>query len=252
MKTIRNQFIAICLSLFVFTACEKEAGDLVEIKTVDLESLALGSASYWNGSDGTGGFNSADIEFGNNYTALYGSWDGFVYSQKADITTADYSNQYSVFDGANGTNKFALYYPPFGADTYASFPAGAEYTVKSLSICNSTYTALTIKNGDPSFAKKFGGTSGNDKDWFKMSVIGFNAAGDSVKSVDFYLADYRTDDNSKDYIVNKWTTIDLSSLGKINKFTFRFASTDTGAWGMNTPAYVCVDNIKYEIVTPRL
>ncbi len=251
MKTIKNQFIAICLGLFVFTACEKEAGDLVEVKTVDLESLTLGSVSYWNGSDGTGEFNSAGLKFGNNYTALYGSWDGFVYSQKADITTANYSNQYSVFDGTNGTNKFALYYPPFGADTYASFQSGAEYTVKSLSICNSTYTALTIKNGDPSFAKKFGGASGNDKDWFKMSVIGFNAAGDSVKSVDFYLADYRSDDNSKDYIVNKWTTIDLSSLGKINKFTFRFASTDTGEWGMNTPAYVCIDNIKYEVVTPR-
>lgn len=251
MKTINNQFIAVCLSLFVFTACEKEASDLVEIKTVDLESLALGSTSYWNGSDGIGGFKSNGIEFSNNYTALYGSWDGFVYSQKADITTASYNNQYSVFDGANGTNKFALYYPPFGADTYASFPAGAEYLVKSISVCNSTYTALTIKNGDPSFAKKFGGTTGNDKDWLKMTVVGFNTAGDSVKSVDFYLADYRSDDNSKDYIVNKWTTIDLSSLGKINKFTFRFASTDTGAWGMNTPAYACIDNIKYEIVTPR-
>jgi len=250
MKTIKNQFIAIVLSLFVFTACEKEQGDLAEIKTVDLESLSLGSTSYWNGSDKTGEFNDLGIKFQNNFDATYSSWAGFIYSQKADITNAGWDNQYSVYDGANGTNKFALYYPPFGADAFASFSVGAEYNIKSVSICNSTYTALSIKNGD-SYSKKFGGTSGNDKDWFKMTVIGFNAVGDSVKSLDFYLADYRSDDNSKDYIVNKWTTVDLSSLGKINKFTFRLTSTDSGAFGMNTPAYVCIDNIKYEVVTPR-
>ncbi|HEY3390905.1 MAG TPA: DUF4465 domain-containing protein [Prolixibacteraceae bacterium] len=251
MKNIKNQLIAIFLVAFLFTACEKEKGDIVETKTVDFETLMTGGTMFWNGSDGAGNFSSNGLKFDNNFSAAYSSWDGFAYSQKADIATSTYSNQYSVYDGANGANKFAMYYPPFGADAFASFPAGSEYTVKSASVCNSTYAALTMKNGDPSFAKKFGGASGNDKDWFKMTVIGYNAAGDSVKSVDFYLADYRSDVNSNDYIVNKWTTVDLSSLGKINKFTFRFTSTDNGDWGMNTPAYVCLDNIKYEIVTPR-
>jgi hypothetical protein len=251
MKVIKFQLIAIFLGLFIFNACKKEEGDLVETKTVDFENLTPGTLSYWNGADGTGEFISAGVSFRNNYSVAYGSWDGFVYSQKADISAPGYDNQYSVFDGANKTNKFSIYYPPFGGDAFASFPATKEYQVKSISICNSTYTALTMKNGDPSFAKKFGGTSGNDKDWFKMTVIGFNAAGDSVKSVDFFLADYRFDDNTKDYIINKWTTVDLSSLGKINKITFRFKSTDNGTWGMNTPAYVCLDNLKYEVVTPR-
>ena len=83
-----------------------------------------------------------------------------------------------------------------------------------------------------------------------MTVVGYNAAGDSVKSVDFYLADYRFDNNSLDYIVDKWTTVDLTLLGKINKLTFRFSSSDNGNWGMNTPSYVCLDNLKYEVVTP--
>lgn len=250
MKNIRNQFIAIVLGLLVFTACQKEEGDLVETKTVDLENLTLGSTSYWNGSDGTGEFICAGLKFQNNFNATYSSWDGFIYSQKADVTTAGYNNQYSVFDGSNATNKFAIYYPPFGADAFASFSAGTEYNMKSVSVCNSTYTALSMKNGDASFSKKFGGTSGNDKDWFKMTVVGFNLAGES-KTVEFYLADYRSDDNSKDYIINKWTAVDLTSLGKINKMTFRFTSTDNGVYGMNTPAYVCLDNLKYEIVTSR-
>lgn len=250
MKNIKNQFIAIALGLLVFTACHKEEGDSVETKTVDLESLTLGSTLYWNGSDGTGEFNASGIKFQNNFNSAYSSWDGFGYSQKADITTSGISNQYSVFDGANGTNKFAIYYAPYLGDAFASFPTGSEYLVSSVSVCNSTYTALSMKNGD-SYSKKFGGTTGNDKDWFKMTAIGYNAAGDSVKSVEFYLADYRFDDNSKDYIVNKWTTFDLTSLGKINKMTFRFTSTDNSTWGMNTPAYVCLDNLKYEIVTLR-
>jgi hypothetical protein len=248
MKNIKNQFFAVALGLLVFSACNKD-GNLVETKTVDFENLTIGSSLYWNGSDGTGVFNSVGVSFKNNFNTTYGSWDGFAYSQKADILTPGINNQYSVYDATNGTNKFALYFPPFGADAFASFPAGIEYTIRSISACNSSYTALSMKNGD-NYSKKFGGTTGNDKDWFKMTAIGYNAAGDSVKSVDFYLADYRFDDNSKDYIINKWTTVDLSSLGKINKMTFRLSSTDNSAWGMNTPAYVCLDNLKYEVVTP--
>jgi len=251
METIKKQLIAISLCLVFFTACEKEEGDLVEIKTADLESLTTGSVSYWNGSDKTGEFNSSGIKFQNNFDASYSSWGGFGYSQKADISTSGVGNQYSVYDAGNGTNKFAIYYAPYTGDAFASFPLGAEYMISSVSVCNSTYTALCMKNGDTGFSKKFGGTTGNDKDWFKMTIIGFNVAGDSVKSVDFYLADYSSDDNLKDYIINKWTTVDLRPLGKINKMTFRFTSTDNGAWGMNTPAYACLDNIKYEIVTPR-
>jgi len=249
MKNTKNLFFAVVLGLLVFSACHKDV-NLIETKTVDFESLPVGSSSYWNGSDGTGLFISEGVSFKNNFNTSFGSWDGFVYSQKADILTQGYANQYSVYDPTNGSNKFALYYPPFGADAFASFSAGSEYQIKSISICNSTYAALSMKNGDASFSKKFGGTTGNDKDWFKVTAIGYNAVGDSVKSVDFYLADYRFDDNSKDYIVSKWTTVDLSSLGKINKMTFRLSSTDNSSWGMNTPAYVCLDNLKYEVVKP--
>lgn len=251
MKIIKNQIIALTLGMLVFTACEKENGDLVETKTVDFENLTPGNLSYWNGSDGAGDFSLQGLKFQNNFDATYSSWGGFGYSQKADISTSGVDNQYSVFEGANGNNKFAIYYAPYQGDAFASFSTGSEYLIRSVSVCNSTYAALSMKNGDASFSKKFGGATGNDKDWFKMTVIGFNAAGDSVKSADFFLADYRFDDHTKDYIINKWTKVDLTSLGKINKITFRFYSTDNSTWGINTPAYVCLDNIKYEVVTSR-
>jgi hypothetical protein len=249
---MKKQLALSLLILISFVACKKDNGDVVLTKTVGFEGLSLGASGYWNGADGSGKFTSNGVTFSNSFSSSYGSWDSFAYSQKADVANGSYTNQYSVFDAANGLNKFAIYYPPFDGDAFASFAKDSVYKVTTVSVCNSTYTALTLKNGDPSFAKKFGGASGNDKDWYKMTVVGFGAKGDSLKSVEFYLADYRFDDNSKDYIVKNWTNLDLSSLGKVNKLTFRFSSTDNGTWGMNTPSYVCLDNLKYEVVIPGI
>ena len=244
MKQFRISAALLVVVIFL-GSCHKKDAENVEIKTIDFENLNTGTQGYWNGSDLAGNFTTTGMTFSNGYNSSWGSWDGFAYSQKADVLTAGFGNQFSVYDASNGSNKFAIYYPPFGADAYASFSAGAEKVIRSISVCNSTYTALSMKAGD-SFAKKFGGPTGNDQDWFKMTVIGYNAAGDSVKAVNFYLADYRFTAPSADYILNKWTTVDLRTLGKVNKITFRFSSSDNGANGMNTPAEVCLDNIKYE------
>jgi hypothetical protein len=248
MKDLKIQLFAVLVCFSIFTSCKKENGDNVVTKTVDFEDLSVGNSGYWNGSDGSGSFVASGITFPNNYNVTYSSWEGFAYSQKSDVLTSGVGNQFSVYDAANGANKFGIYYPPFGSDMFIGFAGETQNTFKSVSVCNSTYAALSMKNGDI-FAKKFGGSSGNDQDWFKMTFIGYNAAGDSVSSKDFYLADYRFSDNSMDYILNKWTIVDLTSLGKINKLTFRFSSTDMNGIWLNTPAIVCLDNIKYEVVT---
>jgi hypothetical protein len=116
--------------------------------------------------------------------------------------------------------------------------------VKSVDVCNNTYAALSMKNGD-SYCKKFGGTTGSDPDWYSVTLNGYDKNGQKVGSVTCYLADFRFADSSKDFIVNKWTTIDLSSLGKIHQLAFEFGSSDSGAYGINTPTYVCLDNIRY-------
>ncbi|QZE15283.1 DUF4465 domain-containing protein [Halosquirtibacter laminarini] len=52
------------------------------------------------------------------------------------------------------------------------------------------------------YAKKFGGTSGDDKDWLKLIVRGCDAANKETGKTETYLADYRFDDNTKDYILD--------------------------------------------------
>jgi len=66
------------------------------------------------------------------------------------------------------------------------------------------------------------------------------------------LADFRFEDNSMDYIVDEWTFIDVSSLGggssiPKTQLVFTLSSTDNGQFGMNTPAYFCLDDITIDI-----
>ena len=59
--------------------------------------------------------------------------------------------------------------------------------------------------------------------------------GAQVATKDFYLA------QNGEYVVG-WTYVDLSELGEIDGLTFEMSSSDTGTYGMNTPAYFAMDN----------
>jgi hypothetical protein len=103
-----------------------------------------------------------------------------------------------------------------------------------------------MRDGDQ-FAKKFGGDSGNEKDFFKLEIQGFRGTA-ATGSVDFFLADYRFDNNSQDYLVDQWTRVNLSSLGPVDSLQFALSSSDVGQFGMNTPAYFAMDRIEFSAV----
>ena len=68
-----------------------------------------------------------------------------------------------------------------------------------------------------------------------------------TEKIEFYLSDYRFEDNSKDYIIKTWQWIDLSSLGLIDSLLFSVESSDVGAYGINTPTYFAADDIHVAI-----
>ena len=123
--------------------------------------------------------------------------------------------------------------------------AGVDFAAPTLLnsayFTNTTYAALSMQNGD-GFAKKFGGLTGDDPDYFKLTITGFNGA-TMTGSVDFFLADFRFANNSQDYIVTDWTSVSLSGLGAVTRLGFEVASSDVGQWGMNTPAYFAMDTL---------
>jgi hypothetical protein len=156
-------------------------------------------------------------------------------------------NQYAAFPGggANGSRNYAIAY-----NNGAYFNLPNETRLSSVSLANSTYTALSMRNGD-AFSKKFGGASGNDPDFFRVSLNGFDGlagTGSLLGSITIPLADFTFADNSQDYILADWLTVDLSSIAAARSVALSFSSSDVGAFGINTPTYVALDNLILTVV----
>ncbi|HOU30718.1 MAG TPA: DUF4465 domain-containing protein [Bacteroidales bacterium] len=232
-------FATLLISAVVIISCQKEK---VETDIVDFEELPLDDSGVWNGSDGSGGFRSGNIFFVNHYNSLYQAWSGFAYTNHSDTVTGDYTNQYSSITGSGFDNslKYGVFYFSGIPDTIV-FEIPEKVT--DIALCNTTFTYKAVKNGTV-FSKKFGGDSGNDPDWLKVTLTPISEEGIALGYVDVYLADFRYTDNKYDYISNVWISIDLSQFGFIKRLKFEMSSSDSGEWGMNTPAYVCIDNIK--------
>jgi hypothetical protein len=104
-----------------------------------------------------------------------------------------------------------------------------------------------MRDGDPNgFSKQFGGDDGNDPDFFMLTIKGFNTQGQLIDSINFNLADYSFGDNTQDYIINEWTTVDLSALGEVLSLEFSLSSSDFNQFGILTPAFYCIDNLTFE------
>jgi len=237
--------------LFIISTCAVLSflisGNQSKAQTIsDFEGLTLPADSFWNGSDFTGGFNDGNAFFTNTflYDSLYGGYwaSGFAYSNMKDSTNGSYTNLYSVHAGV-------------GCDDSPNYAVGQNYAMLKLTgngagkvvhgfyVSNTTYAALSMQNGD-AFAKKFGGVSGDDPDWFKLSITGYLAGNPIEDTTHFYLADYRFSDNSQDYILKTWEWVSLQSLGNLDSLIFLLSSSDTGQFGMNTPPFFCLDNFK--------
>jgi hypothetical protein len=205
------------------------------------EDLGLPADSFHSNTP----FTSNGAEFNNIFPDFgIGYWEGFAYSSKTDTTTAGSANQFSAIagHGAGNSSTYGVGFVGFTISPVITLPAGTNPS--SIDVTNTTYTYLSMRDGDQ-FAKKFGGASGNDPDFFVMTITGRDDSNTIVNHVDFYLADYRFADNAQDYLIHDWTTVDLSSLAGSRTLTFSLASSDTGQFGMNTPAYFALDNVSF-------
>ena len=209
------------------------------VATLDELPLA-GADTFWNGSDLSGGFTSAGIHFNNDYNTNFNSWSGFAYSNVDDTTTPEFDNQYAAFSGTDfsGEGNYAVgFYSSFDPQTVITLPQ--ETLALGFYAVNTTYAGLSMQDGDD-FAKQF---TAEDEDWFLLTIEGFNTLGVSQGIVDFYLADFQSDDPADHYILADWAWVDLTALGDaVETLEFSLTSSDEGEFGMNTPAYFAMDN----------
>jgi len=211
--------------------------------TASFESFNLAPESFLNGEDGVGNFRDESIVLYNDYNTNFQSWSGWAISNVTDNTTAGFGNQYSCIAG-QGNEGSAHYATTFvlGESTIFNDKNTGEPYFQSLFVNNATYAYISMTEGD-AFAKKFGGETGDDPDFFLLTIKAYENGMLSNDSIDFYLADYRFEDNSLDYIVDEWTYINITKFATADSLTMTLSSSDVGTFGMNTPAYFCIDDI---------
>ena len=158
-------------------------------------------------------------------------YSAMTVSNETANTSTGWAEPYRSAKGGafEGTN-FAVWNMNYYGDDVVSFET--PHVFPGFWVNNTAYAVTSMCNGD-SYAKKF-----EQDDWFKLTITGLDKEGEAG-SVDFYLA--------KDgKYVNEWTYVDLSGLGELVGVSFSMSSSDSSDWGMNTPAYFCLDNFGAE------
>ena len=225
-------------------SCKKDeikipATPLKTTYTIDFEDLTIPDKGYLDSIQG--GLAIQGFTFENTYLFddYYKYWyfsKGFALSNLVDVYSSGFNNLYATYAGSGALNSknYLL------ATDNAGVKLPSTSQLLSIAITNSTYAALSMKNGD-GFAMKF---TGKDKDFFKVWIKGYSI-GKVKDSMEVYLADFQYTDSSLNFIQKEWKIVDLSKFIGVDSLNFQLESTDNGQWGINTPGYFAIDNIKF-------
>jgi Domain of unknown function (DUF4465) len=234
---IKTLYSFIILLLAILVSCTDE--DTFRTEVADFEGFELTEQSYWIGSDASEQFHDGNKIFNNVYYPDWNSWSGFAYSNVENSIIYNDIAKYAAIAGwgAEKSENYACVHQ--FEKVVIDFVQMEEPRV--VRITNSTYTYFAIKYGYD-YAKKFGGRDGSEPDWFKLTITGIGYSNEITGTVDFFLADYRFDNNEDDYIVGNWNYVDLRDLGIVKSLEFELSSSDAG-----TPLYFCMDDLKGRI-----
>lgn len=162
-----------------------------------------------------------------------------------DRSQGDYTRQLSVYStdpnavygGHNGSKNFCIHFGYVDFFSFSSnlpelkFADGKERVVDHMYVMMTTYTAHSLLDGDG-----FTPAAGED-DWFGLEAAGFDTEGRETGRVSMTLF------GSGRKMIQEWTKLDLSPLGKVASIKFNCAGSMKGSWGLNTPAYFAYDDV---------
>jgi len=238
---VMKKLVIMCISIFFVTTVWAS-----DAAISDLEDLDLAPDSYWTGAELQPGETEVEGSFTSGiatYSNLRGYddvwdfdyWAGFAYSNLADTETSGFAGQYMAIpgSGAKSSDTYALGYCSTISNFLPIITLSDPQTLRGAFFTNTNYAYYSMLNGD-GFAKKF-----EEGDWFKLTITGKDEAETVTGTVEFLLADGSD-------IVSQWTWVDMSTLGDVKTLEFSLSSSDTGDWGMNTPAYFAMDRLEAE------
>ena len=255
-------FVAALLSVSSVANAQDNSEVKVEDATVaTFDDLTLKPESHWAGpadnavevegawgsKNMVGTFKSGSYEFVNSFTPEWSSWTGCSYSNMTATSFASYvTDQWNsaAGHGANGSANYCVLYgnsiPNMPMEIIKVLDGGAEgRIIAGMNITNSAWVVECVKNGNGA-ANKF-----KQGSWFKVIFTG-TKADKSTASVEYYLADYRSENEADWTCLTDWAWLDLSSLGKVVSLSISFDGTDKSYGYLNTSTYVCIDNVGCE------
>ncbi|NQV52592.1 MAG: DUF4465 domain-containing protein [Flavobacteriales bacterium] len=226
--------------------------------TLTFESYDLDLDTFLNGQD-TNVLNEECFHWECEYDTSFGGYwaSGVAVSTMRDDSTGQFTNLYSSKAGS-GRQSESYGVVSASTETFLNVSEncyGWEAGIRWMGgyVSNASYTYYSMLNGDQ-FAKKFGGAAGDDPDYLFIRFNFYDYMGGENNSAadshfDFYLADFRFEDNSQDYILDDWTFVELNDFPAYehggHRVSMQLFSSDTGAFGINTPAYFCLDDLMF-------
>lgn len=219
---------------------------LGEQKVATFDDLWLDTDSHWCGNVEdedymSGSFFSGSFEFNNNYMADWDSWSFFGYANHTATSFASYTTDqwnsavgHGAFESANYGILFVSPYMGKSVMTLTNTEQGES--IPGMYVTNSAWVADAILNGDGMEGKFEQG------DLLTLKLTGLKGDG-TTSTLEIPLADYRAEAEADRWYLDTWQWVDLSPLGEVKSVEWEMTSTKANAYGMTTPAYVCLDNI---------
>lgn len=173
--------------------------------------------------------------FGSHYSydGQWEAWGGFAFSSNKNLENLgfDLTNQFSVY--APTASKFAVGFAfgewegPYG-NPIIEFSELTSLVSADIANANNTYHYCVANS-------KIGDEGAEEDIWVNLIVTGYKGDTESAK-LTVELA-------KGTQVLADWKNVNLSALGEVDKLVFSIESNDVGEFGLNVPAYFCIDNI---------
>ena len=262
-KSILSFAAAVCVAVPCAYAAE-QSPIILDLSKSTTELTFNTENGSWTGTydDDAESIESQCFSFLHSAIADWKTWWGFTASDSADDAKPENTldHQWSnmaeggILLNEDGTVKLddfgapavsaampylvAFYSPYMSARPVdVLFNDGRLYDPQSVYVNLNSYTFYSVLLGD-GYARAF-----TNNDELTLTIHGV-ATDETEKTVDVSLASCSNGDLTT---ARGWKYVDLTPLGTVNELYFTISTTDTGAYGANTPLYFCLDKL---CVTP--
>lgn len=189
-------------------------------------NLNWGAWAYWNGGIAVSDYVDSNIK-------------DVPYTEQLTVFSQTVSEAVRTGGGHTGSDHFAVINgvdntPWDGADTRAvlHFADGVARVIDHMWVAPTTYLLSNMVHGS-SFC-----TAAKEGTWVDLVCEGLDAEGRQTGVVSLRLVEDMR-------MLRGWVWTDLSALGKVHavRFNFHVSDDQIGAYGVNTPTYVAIDDV---------